>query len=194
MKCRSSGISIRAQEPDDGPGRRVTRVKIVVFRHHFFQTSGIKIPKVVVFGQALRVTAQTTIRSTSDRPPRRVCRRPPWRSPCLGRSSGKGCRRRRPGGSPISAAVRDTGSRTPIADRIVERAAVRAAFPHTACLGCMTARLAVYAPAPVSREPGSESSACFAGAHSPWPLPFAPPTPPQIPNPGLHCSPVSPLL
>src|SRR6266496_4446180 len=34
--------------------------------------------------------------------------------------------------------------------------------------------LAVYAPAPVTREPGSESSACFAGAHSPWPPPFAP--------------------
>ena len=40
--------------------------------------------------------------------------------------------------------------------------------------------LAVSAPAPVSREPGAESSACFAGAHSPWPPPFAPPTPRRL--------------
>ena len=31
------------------------------------------------------------------------------------------------------------------------------------------------------REPGSESSTCFAGAHSPWPPPFAPPAPPRPP-------------
>src|SRR5262249_11936188 len=53
------------------------------------------------------------------------------------------------------------------------------------CLGCVTAQVAVYAPAPVTREPGSESSTCFAGAYSPWPPPFAPPTPlrppPQTP-------------
>src|SRR6185369_10318142 len=52
-------------------------------------------------------------------------------------------------------------------------------------LGCVTAKGAVYAPARVSREPSSESSACVAGAHSPWPPPFAPPTPlrppPQMP-------------
>ena len=40
-----------------------------------------------------------------------------------------------------------------------------------------TAQVAVYAPAPVTREPGSEFSTCFAGAYSPWPPPFAPPTP-----------------
>src|SRR4026207_179471 len=28
------------------------------------------------------------------------------------------------------------------------------------CLGCVTAQVAVYAPAPVTREPGSESSTC----------------------------------
>src|SRR4051794_748104 len=51
-------------------------------------------------------------------------------------------------------------------------------FPaYGSCLGCVTAQVAVYAPAPVTREPGSESSTCFAGAHSPWPPPFAPPTP-----------------
>src|SRR4051794_230654 len=50
--------------------------------------------------------------------------------------------------------------------------------PHSfSCLGCVTAQVAVYAPAPVTREPGSESSTCFAGAYSPWPPPFAPPTP-----------------
>src|SRR5204863_5735587 len=51
-------------------------------------------------------------------------------------------------------------------------------FPaYGSCLGCVTAQVAVYAPAPVTREPGSESSTCFAGAYSPWPPPFAPPTP-----------------
>src|SRR5205823_9267962 len=37
--------------------------------------------------------------------------------------------------------------------------------------------LAVCAPAPVTHLPGSASGACFAGSHSPWPLPFAPPAP-----------------
>src|SRR5262249_41441346 len=59
-------------------------------------------------------------------------------------------------------------------------------FPaYGSCLGCVTAQVAVYAPAPMTREPGSESSTCFAGAYSPWPPPFAPPTPlrppPQTP-------------
>ena len=62
-------------------------------------------------------------------------------------------------------------------------------FPaYGSCLGCVTAQVAVYAPAPVTREPGSESSTCFAGAYSPWPPPFAPPTPlrppPQTPPQG----------
>jgi hypothetical protein len=38
-------------------------------------------------------------------------------------------------------------------------------------------RLAVCAPARVTRLPGSESSACVAGSHSPWPPPLAPPAP-----------------
>src|SRR5215470_536899 len=55
-------------------------------------------------------------------------------------------------------------------------------FPaYGSCLGCVTAQVAVYAPAPVTREPGSESSTCFAGAYSPWPPPFAPPTPLRAP-------------
>src|SRR5215467_6077788 len=38
-------------------------------------------------------------------------------------------------------------------------------FPaYGSCLGCVTAQVAVYAPAPVTREPSSESSTCFAGA------------------------------
>ena len=62
-------------------------------------------------------------------------------------------------------------------------------FPaYGSYLGCVTAQVAVYAPAPVTREPGSESSTCFAGAYSPWPPPFAPPTPlrppPQTPPQG----------
>src|SRR5262249_53690837 len=40
----------------------------------------------------------------------------------------------------------------------------------------------------LTRDPGSESSTCFAGAYSPWPPPFALPTPlrppPQMPPQG----------
>src|SRR4029077_4352723 len=51
-------------------------------------------------------------------------------------------------------------------------------FPaYGSCLGCVTAQDAVYAPAPVARLPGSVPGTCFAGAYSPWPPPFAPPTP-----------------
>src|SRR4029450_3625121 len=54
--------------------------------------------------------------------------------------------------------------------------------PHSfSCLGCVTAQAAVYAPAPVTRELGSESSTCFAGAYFAPPTPLRPPpqTPPQ---------------
>src|SRR6516225_7963277 len=67
-----------------------------------------------------------------------------------------------------------------------EGATTSAAPPHSfSHLGCVTAKVAVYAPARLSREPGSGSSTCCAGAYSPWPPPFAPPTPlhspPQMP-------------
>src|SRR5262249_60052961 len=59
-------------------------------------------------------------------------------------------------------------------------------FPaYGSCLGCVTAQVAVYAPTPLTRLPGSVPGTCFAGAYSPWPPPFAPPTPlrppPQTP-------------
>jgi hypothetical protein len=46
-------------------------------------------------------------------------------------------------------------------------------------------------PTPVSRLPGSESGACVVDPHSPWSLPFAPPTPQRITP---LCSPASQLL
>src|SRR5262245_16096328 len=52
-------------------------------------------------------------------------------------------------------------------------------------------RLAVRAPARVTRAPGSVSGACFAGSHSPWPPPFAPPAPLRS---GPRCSSASQLL
>src|SRR5262245_22385940 len=52
-------------------------------------------------------------------------------------------------------------------------------------------RLAVRAPALVTRGPGSVSGACFAGSRSPWPPPFAPPTPQRS---GPRCSSASQLL
>ncbi len=54
-----------------------------------------------------------------------------------------------------------------------------------------TADVAVCEPTPVSRLSGSESSACFIVPHSPWSLPFAPPTPPRI---APLCSSASQLL
>src|SRR5262249_57706824 len=47
------------------------------------------------------------------------------------------------------------------------------------------------APAPVTRSSGSASGTCFAGSHSPWSPPFAPPTPRRI---APLCSPASHLL
>src|SRR5216684_7643519 len=58
---------------------------------------------------------------------------------------------------------------------------VRAAFPHTApTSGIDGSRLPYASQHPVSRLSGSESSACLIGPHSPWSLPFAPPTPQRI--------------
>src|SRR5208282_5828801 len=61
--------------------------------------------------------------------------------------------------------------------------------PSIAVILLSASRLAVCAPAPGTRLPGPEPGACFAGPHSPWSLPFAPPTPPRL---GPHCSPASP--
>src|SRR6516225_8319704 len=52
-------------------------------------------------------------------------------------------------------------------------------------------RFAVCAPARVTRLPGSESGACFAGSHSPWPPPLAPPAPRPV---ARLCSSASQLL
>src|SRR5918992_505046 len=68
---------------------------------------------------------------------------------------------------------------------------VRAAFPHTAPTLSIDGIAAVYEPTPVTRLPGSVSGACFAGPHSPWSLPLAPPTPQRI---APLCSPASLLL
>src|SRR5258707_12547582 len=61
--------------------------------------------------------------------------------------------------------------------------------------------LAVCAPAPVTRLRGSASGACFAGPHSPWSPPFAPPAPWQLAPPRIApqriappCSSASQLL
>jgi len=79
---------------------------------------------------------------------------------------------------------------------------VLAAFPHTVPTSGtdnQALRLDVCSPAlalalrqpPV---PGPESGSWRAGPHSPRPLSFAPPTPPQIPFPGPLCSPASSKL
>ena len=51
--------------------------------------------------------------------------------------------------------------------------------------------LAVCVPAPVTRLPGPVPGACFAGSHSPWSPPLAPPAPQRIAPP---CSSASQLL
>src|ERR1700682_3909696 len=62
---------------------------------------------------------------------------------------------------------------------------------HPRCGARLDLLLAVCVPAPVTRCPGSASGACFAGPHSPWPPPLAPPTPQRIAPP---CSSASQLL
>src|SRR5947208_15006620 len=60
--------------------------------------------------------------------------------------------------------------------------------------------LAVCGPAPVTRLSGSAPGTCFAGPHSPWSPPFAPPAPlrPSLQTPpqwiSSLCSPASQLL
>src|SRR5215472_9915087 len=79
---------------------------------------------------------------------------------------------------------------------------VLAAFPHTVPTSGsdnQALRLDVCSPALAlalrqPRVPGPESGSWRAGPHSPRPLSFAPPTPPQIPFPGPLCSPASSLL
>ncbi len=51
--------------------------------------------------------------------------------------------------------------------------------------------LAVCAPAPVTRLPGTEPGTCYAVPHSLWPPPLAPPAPQRI---APRCSPASQLL
>src|SRR5215831_10739993 len=74
-------------------------------------------------------------------------------------------------------------------------------FPaYGSYLGSRRQTLAVCAPAPVTRLPGSASGTCFAGSHSPWSPPFAPLAPLQLPPPRIApqgaplCSPASQLL
>src|SRR5215472_14180222 len=55
----------------------------------------------------------------------------------------------------------------------------------------LTLPLAVCGPAPVTRFPGPGPGTCFADPYSPWPPPFAPPTPQRIAPP---CSSASQLI
>src|SRR6266478_2487180 len=89
----------------------------------------------------------------------------------------------------IRQAIRNVQG-TEIAPRPPHRS-VRAAFPHTAPTSGVGGKPAACAPAPVSRSSGSASGTCFAGSHSPWSQPFAPPTPQRI---APSCSPASQLL
>src|SRR5260370_39697632 len=78
---------------------------------------------------------------------------------------------------------------TVIADRPPPRS-VRAEFRTRLPPWVSDGELAVCAPAPVTRIFGTVSEACFAGSHSPWPPPLAPPAP-QWPEP--PCSAASQL-
>src|SRR4029077_19548450 len=55
----------------------------------------------------------------------------------------------------------------------------------------LSCSLPLCAPAPVTRFPGPAPGACFAGSHSPWPPPFAPPAPQPV---ARLCSSASSLL
>jgi hypothetical protein len=75
---------------------------------------------------------------------------------------------------------------------------VLAAFPHTVPTSGtdnQALRLDVCWPASANTTRTRFCARCVrAGSHSPWPLPFAPPTPPQQSASILLCSPVSLLL
>src|SRR6266480_3594347 len=67
-----------------------------------------------------------------------------------------------------------------------EGATTSAAPPHSfSYLGSKRQMLAACAPAPVTRVPGSESGACFAGSHFPWSPTFAPSTPLRLTPPRI---------
>jgi hypothetical protein len=96
-------------------------------------------------------------------------------------ASERRCSRRRAPAVEEARAGCDTGQ-PPSVRMDDEGATTSAAPPHSfSHLGCVTAKVAVYAPTRLSREPGSGSSTCCAGAYSPWPPPFAPPTPLRSP-------------
>src|SRR5215831_9187725 len=111
-------------------------------------------------------------------------------------------------GSPFSSLLSksvyllSSPQRTRDANYLAPPAQIRTcSFPaYGSYLGSRRQTLAVCAPAPVTRLPGSESGTCFAGSHSPWSPPFAPLAPLQLPPPRIApqgaplCSPASQLL
>jgi hypothetical protein len=74
----------------------------------------------------------------------------------------------------------------------IRASAIHALGSHLGCLTSKALRLDVRVPAPVTREPGSASGACFAGPRFPRPAPLAPPAPP--PSYFRLCSSASRLL
>jgi len=86
--------------------------------------------------------------------------------------------------------TRDVRCRTPPAQ--IRTSGFPASGSYLRCLtASVEVRLAVRAPAPVTRFPGPAPGACFAGPRSPRFPPFAPPAPPPV---ARHCSQVSSLL
>src|SRR6476659_5507318 len=81
---------------------------------------------------------------------------------------------------------------TRVTSRPPPHRSVRAAFPHTAPTSGTDGSTLPYASQhPVSRLSGTEPGTCLVDSHSPWPLPFAPPTPQRI---APLCSSASQLL
>src|SRR6202043_261552 len=90
--------------------------------------------------------------------------------------------------------VREIPRRVAVGTRVTPRpphGSVRAPLCIRLLPRVFDGELAVCVPAPVTHFPGPEPGACFADPHSPWSLPFAPPTPQRIAPP---CSPASQLL
>src|SRR6516164_3474350 len=171
----------------------------------FLQTSIPNIPSITVLSLHLISSTRAPLRATlytGSTLMRVPGYRPVWTAE-LGKTGPnlphRLIRQRDARGSPFSSLLTksvyllSSPQRTRDASCLAPPARIRTcSFPaYGSYLGSKRQMLAVCAPAPVTRSPGSASGTRFAGSHFPWSPPFAPPAPQRI---APLCSPASQLL
>src|SRR6516164_3319166 len=171
----------------------------------FLQTSIPNIPSITVLSLHLISSTRAPLRATlytGSTLMRVPGYRPVWTAEL--RKTGPNLphrliRQRDARGSPFSSLLSksvyllSSPQRTRDASCLAPPARIRTcSFPaYGSYLGSKRQMLAVCAPAPVTRSPGSASGTRFADSHFPWSPPFAPPAPQRI---APLCSPASQLL